>query len=611
MSVEIKYGDVAVGAKEEFVPTSNDTLYPDNLSDLQTNGIYPRYQNPCEPYSVLLDGNTELLPETETGATGIDTRVGFISTEVSGANGSFTNPLELTLELPSGTTHQYSSQGLTFTFDTYNNIYPKTIVINWYQLGSVIDTKTFTVDNALYFCANQVQNYDKVVITFDNMNMPYSRVRLCGIDYGYGVIFSANELRSVKVIQQLNPISSEIAINTCDFTLDSLRDIPYNFQAKQPLEVYFNENLLSVVFIKKATRKSETLWDISAEDYISLLDGVNFIGGVFTTQDNINAKQLLTAIFATANVPFTIESSIQTELESKIIVGHIPICTCREALMQVLFAISGIETISDVEYKNIYVADTSNTADVLIYRLSTELSQHIPLDRIKQGQKVTDDESVTGVEVTAHTFVANNDTEETELYNADESGTGQGIFVQFSSPCHSLQVTDENGNVVSGAIAQSNANYAIIGTQQVPILSHYVLTGKEYDHTTVKKQKNNPIINVTDLQNIASVDNATLVSANNVDKVLDMCYDYYINKSNITMDILEGQDLVETQPLYDVALFDVDTYDVTSSFVDQQKTKVGDIITADTAYLGLVGGRIEKQSFSLAGNICWKSSEVR
>ena len=62
MKLRVSYADVAVGAKENFAPsatgqTSNST--PALLQGQQT----PMYANPCEIYSVLLDGSLMVPPD--------------------------------------------------------------------------------------------------------------------------------------------------------------------------------------------------------------------------------------------------------------------------------------------------------------------------------------------------------------------------------------------------------------------------------------------------------------------------------------------------------------------------------------------------------------------
>ena len=304
--VEIVYGNVAVGAKENFVADTADKADFVKLEELQNLNLdIKNYANPCEKYSVLLDGNAEAFPsDTENKDFGL------WSESISGDDGVFPSPivLELTSYNPNisqelTSYNLYTSQGLTFTFDTFNNIFPLRMWIGWYRVTEDgeegLSANFFYPDSSVYFCDNLVENYNKVKIRFLNLNMPQNRLKLVSIDYGHGTIFTGDELRNIKTIQEINPISSEITINTTDFTLDSRSNVEYSFQAKQPLSVYFNGELKSTIFIRKAIRKAKKIWQVQGEDYIGLMDNVPYYGGIF---ENKNVVKLLDDIFSISKI---------------------------------------------------------------------------------------------------------------------------------------------------------------------------------------------------------------------------------------------------------------------------------------------------------------------
>ncbi len=569
--VAIKYGDVAPEAKENFVPTASESKF-DNLSQLNVYNLdVPNYANPCELYQTVLDGLGTPFPSNPENA-----KLGLWSEQVSGADGIFATPIVLNLKAEG----QYSSQGFTLTFDTHNNIFCNHLLIKWYRNGEQIDSAEFNPDNAFYFCHKRVDNYDEVEITFYSVNMPFNRLKLRAIDYGYGTVFYGNELRSTKLIQEIDPISAEISINTADFVLDSKNDIDYSFQAKQPLSVYFNGQLKATTFVKSAKRKARFLWQIQSEDYIGLMDTVPFNGGIY---NNADAYEVLENIFTTAKVPY----SINEALRGVKLFGHIPLTTCRDALMQVAFAVQN-------------VVDTSNSDKVNVFALDEEVKQIIPLNRIKQGQNFVDDDTVTAVEVTAHSYKVGNET--LEAYDADQSGAGENIFVKFSQPLHSLEIT--NGNIV-----ESNANYAIIN-----INAGGILTGKKYEHTTQTKRINNPIVLKSEPEKVLSINNATLVSPHNVDNVLNKCYNWLVRVNSVNLKIVEGRHIGDPiYAKYGSAKYGEQIYkkQIGNEIVYDEPVMVGDMIEAETEYLGNVQGRIIKQSFGLIGNIIVKEAVLK
>lgn len=573
--VAIRYGDVAPEAKENFMPTASESKF-DTVAQLQQYNLnFPNYANPCELYQTVLDGTASAFPSIPEQAN-----LGLWSEQLSNDDGTFTEPIVLELQ----SVGQYSSQGLTLTFDTYNGIFATRVGIKWLRItGEGITTlaeQEFTPDNAFYFCRKQVENYNKVVITFYSLNMPKNRLKLRVIDYGYGTFFYGDELRGVKLIQEIDPISTQISINTADFTLDSKTDMEYSFQAKQPLSVYFNGKLKATTFVKKSTRKAKRLWSIQSEDYIGLLDSIPYYGGVYT---NKNAVELLTDIFTVAKVPYTIDDTFT----DKTVTGYIPFTTCRDALMQVAFAIQA-------------VVDTSNSEVVKVFTLEEDVKQTIPLNRIMQGQNFADEETVTGVEVTVHSYKPI--TETIDVYDASESGTGQNIFVKFSEPLHDLSIT--NGEIVS-----SGTNYAVINAN-----TGCILQGQQYEHTTQTRRKNNPVVLASEVEKIVAIDKATLVSQYNIDNVLNKCYNWLIKTNSTNLKIVEGKHIQYGDYVkYGEKKYGTVKYgEKTPNIVTYDKgVNVGENINAETEYLGVVGGRLIKQSFNLNGNIIIKEAVLK
>ena len=565
--VAVKYGDVAPEAKENFIPSASEKEDFVNLEQLgQYNLNFKNYANPCELYQTVLDGASlvfPFVPENEN--------MGLWSEQLSNEDGEFENPVVLTLTADG----QYSSQGITLTFDTYNDIYCNYLNIQWYRDEELLCGLDFIPDSASYFCRQLVENYDKLIITFYSLNMPKNRLKLRVIDYGYGTFFYGDELRSVKLIQEIDPISSEIAINTCDFTLDSKTDMEYSFQTKQPISVYFNGELKATTFVKTSKRTAKRLWQVQSEDYVGLLDSIPFCGGIYT---NSSAVSLLEEIFTAAKVPYNIDG----ELAEKTVTGYIPYTTCREALMQVAFAVGA-------------VVDTSNSENVDVYKLDDEIKQTIPLERIMQGQSFTDGETVTGVEVTAHTYITSE--EMIEVYKGSESGAGENILVKFSEPLHDLIIAD-------GEIIESGANYAVINAGTICNLA-----GAKYEHTTVTKRLNNPTVLASEIEKIATVDNATLVSSLNIDDVLANCYSWLTRVNETNLKIVEGKHITGGEILkYGQAKYGERKYGDTAGKIVEydQPVNVGEVITSETEYLGSVAGRVIKQSFNLNGGIIVK-----
>ena len=584
--VAIKYGDFAPDAKENFdIAVSDAETFFDKTQLQQYNVKFPNYGNPCELYSVVLDGTAEAFPSVPQ-----ESNLGLWSAQVSEQNGTFAEPVVLTLT----SRGQYTSQGLTFTFDTYNDIYPTNINIRWFRdaEGTLTELSPeggidFTPDNAFYFCQYFVENYNRVVITFRTLNMPYNRLKLRSIDYGYGIVFYGDELRNINVIQDIDPISRAISINAVDFTLDSKSNIVYSFQAKQPLTVYFNDKLIQTMFVDNSKRKAERLWSVQSEDYIGLMDNIPFAGGIYK---NKNAFDLLVEIFDVAKVPYSIDEIFQ----NKTVSGYIKYTTCREALRQIAFAIGAC-------------VDTSNSEKVKVFKLVNEVSQEIPLERVMQGQSFEDSKTVTSVELSYFEYAPKeiNDDNRIKLYDSRESGTGDNILIKFSEPIHDIfingdcEVLDQGTNFIKVNILEGKS--AVIG-------------GYGYDVIENVRIKTNPEKSANEIENIESISDMTLISADNVNEIIDICYDYLTNTSQTSMKIVEGKHVKGGEPYrWGMVKWGEFTWGGTEPKVItyDKVVDLGDVIKAKTQYMGDVQGRVISEKYNLNGGILIKEAVVK
>lgn len=577
--VAIKYGDIALGAKETFIPMASEKADFVDLGQLQQYNLdFPNYVNPCELYSTPLDGSGIPFPVDAENRN-----MGYWSEQVSRNDGAFATPIVLTLTAD----RTFSSQGFTLTFDTDNNIYPNDVNITWFNGSLQIATKDFQIDRAQYFCHNQVSNFDKVIMTFYDLNMGYNRLKLRAIDYGYGTVFYGDELRNVKIIQEIDPISSQIAINTADFTVDAKGDIEYSFQEGQSFEIYFNDNLLMKTFVKSSKRKARLLWDVQSEDYIGLLDSVMYYGDMYKDEQPVSyASDVIQDIMRTAKVPYTLSSDFDNET----ITGYIPYTTCRDALMQVAFAIGA-------------VVDTSYSDVVNIYKLSDTVQQTITKDRIMQGQNFDADNVVTSVEVVAHKYEEENK-EEVKVYSGKPEDNGKDMTIVFPESIHAPYT-------LSGiTLIDIKPNY---GTFHVNQPSSIYLYGYKYVETTRTYSQYNPDAQ-GHAENIMAIQNATLVTEENIDNVLDRCYNYLVKTDTTNMEIVEGVSVTGGEAItYGNVLYGEAVYgERTERIVEyDEPVHVGDLITAETEYLGTKTGRVIQQTYSLIGNIIVKETVMR
>lgn len=559
--IALQYIDITPNAKENFSAKSEDVAFENGLQQLMQEGLtFSKYSNPCEEYSTLLDGTFLPLPYDLQNAI-----LGFWSNEVSGEDGVFSSPVVLVLE----SDLLFSSNGFTLRFDTNRNVFPTNIKVQWFKINDGVDVflgeELLRPNNSVFSFSNLVDSFNKVVFTFNALNTPKNRFVLQGIDFGAEVFFYGDELKRISLIQEIDPISTEISINTADFEILSHHDYGFSFQPRQSISIYWNGSLVSKSFIKTSKRTGKRTWKISSEDYIGVLDGISFNGGMY---ENALAADVLDSIFKKAGVPYSIDSALAGETVS----GHIAEGSCRDALMQVAFAIRA-------------AVDTSNENVVRVFRLSEEIKQSVPLERVKLGQNIEDEKTVTSVEVVAHSYKK---TESSKmLYEAERDGVGESIYVSFNEPIFDLQI--ENGKII-----ESGANFAKIDASE-----GCTLQGKRYEHNTFSKTKNNEFALSSEQKNNVVIDRGTLVSTENLDKVLDSCYNWFVKKSIISSSVIEASRLQNgNSARYGQKKYGFFKFGKKQVLIDKP-IRVGDNIAISTEYLGEKIGTVVSQRFSL------------
>ena len=119
------------------------------------------------------------------------------------------------------------------------------------------------------------------------------------------------------------------------------------------------------------------------------------------------------------------------------------------------------------------------------------------------------------------------------------------------------------------------------------------MTGQKYDHIQTIKSKKNPLITATDKDNAKSITNATLISAENVDNVLEKCYNWLTRTDKMSAKIAEGYHR-----------------DNEGNVVKDAEVMLGDNINVETAYAGTFNGRVIKTQYNLNGTILVKDVEI-
>lgn len=514
-SLSLSFGLFDVTAKEDSTPTSADKQSFVNMDDLKMEDSPQTVRTATlEEDYFLLDGSFQPFHNAPQGEFW-----GWWSNSMSGADGAFETPPALTVTF----SENHSSLGLTLHFDTAGGDYCSHIKITWKDAsGNTIIAREFYPDSAVYLASCKVEEYRQIVLEVLETARPYRYAKLEWIGYGAELVLSGEDITEGTLLEELDPLSSEVTVNTLDFSLHSnnaefsLLNPQGAFSLLQQRQaVMATEHVngtdipLGTFYLEEWSSDKENNVKMTAVDWVGLLGKTTYMGGIYT---GISASALIDDIMTDAGAPYQLDSTLQNVTLS----GYLPICTHREALQQAAMALCA-------------VVDCSRADAVKIYPPPERPSSYIDYDR-KFGGTLKLEQQVTGVDVTAHRYVE--DSEESELFK-DTLAPGS-YEITFSSPAHSLAIT-------GGSITSSGANYAGI---TVASQGEVTITGKGYkDNTRVIRKRMLPMP-AGAMPNVLTVEDATLVTSDNANAMAARVYDYYQNRYVNEVTILPADERV-------------------------------------------------------------------
>ena len=340
----------------------------------------------------LMDGSFSFFPEVPEAYFW-----GLWSAVQSGESGAFTDPPVLDIQF----SQAHSSSGLTLHFYAPTGDWASKLKIQWYGAdGGLLASALFTPDAVDFYCAKKVDRYRRIRLTFLETNHPGRYLKLAGLDYGVYLHFAGDEIVKAHVLEECDPLSAEISINTLGLTLynkegrfsilnpEGYFDV---LQHKQKLTVWEDVRpearstsstsyCMGTFYLSDWENSGDTLADFTAVDAVGLLDGAPYDGGVYDT----------TAGALTADILDGYSYTLDAELAAERVQGYLAAGTRREALQQLAFAVGA-------------VVDCSRSDLIRISPVPARASGMIAYDRkFQDGSKVTLNPLITAVAVTAH-----------------------------------------------------------------------------------------------------------------------------------------------------------------------------------------------------------------
>ena len=372
MSIKVRYKDVAMGAdKNATVTTTTKTAFSDATQ--LPFGIDSPALATCELNGWGLSPDY-VVRDAE--------KVAFWSNELSNEMCDFDFSAVPSIDINFG--NHYTTTGLTIQFDIESGDYCRGGMVTWYRNTAVLAQEYIFPDSPFFVINKTVEGFNKIHVEFGNTNLPFKRCKVTYIGIGVVREFGLKELKSVKAIHEIDPISSTVPVNVLDVAVHSRDEVDYIFQKKQPVAAYDANKLIGIYYIDKGERTGRLDISFSCKDAIGLFDLEQYEGGLWLNDTPLTT--ILTAIFGDISV-FEIDSAY----DNSMLKGYIQAMKKREALQNIAFALGA-------------VVDTSGSEFIKIY----PLPYNVPIDILPQktyiGGKVTTSDVVTAVNVLAFDF---------------------------------------------------------------------------------------------------------------------------------------------------------------------------------------------------------------
>ena len=416
-------------------------------------------------------------------------------------NGDFAEDIVITRTY----TINYTSPGLTIQFDTWSDDHPATINVKWYRDSDLLHDENYNVDSANYFVDEQIQAYNKIVITISNMTRAYRFLKIFNITDGITRQFYNDELKNVEIIEAITNNNQALNINEGNVDILPQNNTGVLFQRTLPFSLYRNDELYGRFFIDGSTSNSnKTLYNLKVKDYINILDSQSYLGGIYS---NVTVATIVADILG--SIPYELDLT----LGAYTITGYLPILTKREALRQLAFSI------------NAYI-DTSRQDKVIIKPFSNARNRFVSKGEIVNVE-TTQKSIVTKIQLETSSLTTRG-AQTDEIFNGTLSGLK---MIAFDTPKFDLTIT-------GGTIESSNCNYAIIQGAG----STAVLSGKTYEIYKGVQEKTNMYTVSTDIENVQTYN--TTLTCNSIDIMDYLKFVEYTIKSKFKMENAKVGDLV-------------------------------------------------------------------
>lgn len=399
---ELEFGIVDTTAAGDATPSGNgEQAFSDLSAILDEDNAVSNVTATGEWNAWALDGYMKIFDSADA--------FGLWSTYMSGESGTFSTAPVLTISFSGN----HTSLGVTLGFA--GDCWCSAVNVKWYDgSDALLYDLDFAPDAMTYFCRQTVENYRKLVITFNRTNLPYRYLKLERILFGAVKLLAGSDIISAKLHEAADPsatevpygyLESEIYSSDSDFDIFNPQSVYTALQSRQPIKVRQRIGAamtqVAKVYLTDWESDTEDTMAINAVDALGVADAMPWPRALYTA--DTSAGTVISAIAAAAGI----SASVDAAFSASAVKGLLGEGTCLEAFQQVALAIGAL--IHD-NGDGIVHFDPVSTVSAAAVTSS---------NKFWEEQKLTLKTLVTGVEVTPHSYDAS---------GSDTPGTPVGVY---------------------------------------------------------------------------------------------------------------------------------------------------------------------------------------
>lgn len=372
MSLQVKYLDIPEGSQEAaVVSATSGQLFgvPRQIAE----GAADTPWATLEPGGWMLDGTQKLLPDAPE-------EIGWWSAARSGEDGNFSDPPTITISFPD----PYTATGLSFLFWPSLKEWCCKVQVRWYRKDTLLADAIAYPDGANWTLSETVEGFDRIEIRLLQTNLPGQFAKLQQVQIGQVVVFLQEEIIRVRLLNEVDPSMCELSVDTMTVEIRDKYDRKLLPQKNQRLELYRNGEPIAAQYITDSSRETREQYVFTCQSAIGRLEG-EFAGGEYRQQD---VKELLSQVLS--GFPYELDATFGDAT----VTGNLPVCTCRDALQQIAFAIGAVVL-------------TQGDGKIRLVPPEKNVTGAFEPGSIFTGANLTREARTAGIQITAHNYQPN------------------------------------------------------------------------------------------------------------------------------------------------------------------------------------------------------------